>query len=75
VILFKYSWYKTANYVIVKWSIGADYSFRQKEFNRLFSKSVIRVTYTFLIAKTIETVKAGFAQLANAFRTPAFATI
>ncbi|MCY1549830.1 hypothetical protein D9M68_860290 [compost metagenome] len=35
------------NNAILCISIGADFSFRRKEFNRLFCKSTIRVTYIF----------------------------
>ena len=37
---------------IMKVLVVADYSFRREEFNRSFCKSIVHVTYTFLIAKT-----------------------
>lgn len=55
--------------------VGAEFSFRQREFNRLFCKPTIRVKYTFLIATFTAKVKAAAANVASAFRTPAFAPI
>jgi hypothetical protein len=55
--------------------IGAEFSFRQREFNRLFCKPVIHVTYTFLIATFTAKVKAAAAYVASAFSTPAFAQV
>jgi hypothetical protein len=55
--------------------VGAEFSFRQREFNRLFCKPTIHVTYTFLIATFTAKVKAAAANVASAFRTPAFAPI
>jgi hypothetical protein len=55
--------------------VGAEFSFRQKEFNKLFCKSIVHVTYTFLIATFTAKVKAAAASVASAFRTPAFAPI
>lgn len=63
----------SVNTAILRVSIGADFSFRRKEFNRLFCKSAIRVTYIFLIATFTAKATAGFAKLANAFRMPVLA--
>lgn len=52
--------------------VGADYSFRRKDINRLFCKSTIHVRI-FLIAKSIASIKGSLASFASAFevKTPA----
>jgi len=45
--------------------VGADYSFRRKDFNRLFCKSTVGVTYTILIATAFKNVKAFVSNAAT----------
>ncbi len=48
--------------------VGADFSFRRKDFNRLFCKSTAGVTSTILIATALETVKAKVFAFVDSFR-------
>lgn len=58
--------------------VGADYSFRRKDFNRLFCKSTVGVTYTILIATFTANVKSFVsktaASFASAFAMPTLAS-
>ena len=51
---------------------GAEFSFRQREFNRLFRKPTIHVRII-LIAKSIATIKGSLASFSSLFevKTPA----
>ena len=52
---------------------GADYSFRRKDFNKLFCKSTAGVTSKILIATAFETVKAKVVAFFKSFQPLTFA--
>ncbi len=53
---------------------GADIAFDRRILTNYFASRTYTIS-TYLIASVIAKAKAGFAQLASAFRAPAFASV